>query len=1112
MSRLARLGIRRPLPVLIVWGLLVVVLGLAGRGVEGKLKPTQLLVPGTEASRWNDLRTGHFGEEATVLLTGPASAIERQGPPLARALAARPNSRVLSPWAGGSGARKLRPHPDQALIVLDLDIPSGQTANDIVRPIERFVDNRISPPVERHIAGLAPLGRDINEATVNSIRMAELLTFPVLLIVLLLVFRTPIAALIPLCVAGATRATGFGVLAIITEFASLDSIAVSIASMIGLALGVDYSLLIVTRFREALHEGHSVPSAVTLAANTAGRTAVFAGVVLISIMLVTLVLSPGTVLLSAAVGAIVVTVLSMIGAALITPAALRLLGDRVNRWMIGGRRQSSTAPAGALGQAVARVSRRPLVAAPLALALLLALASPILALNTIPPDPRQLPKGSRGLEDFLQVRRAGFGPTVETVIKAPLGALTSPDYMRSIERFERRLARLPYVKFVVGPGALGAQTVELQRAPQEIQRGRRELARGSHDLARLAHGLGRAAKGVGALRTGLADAANAAAALADGSGRAAAASRQLAVGAGRAQAGARTVASGTAQSGSAAQRIVDGARRAVGGSEQLAAGEQRLSDQLSDRLGPGASALGRRLRIGAGQLQALHEPAQLTERQLGEALRLLNAMTVGKSDPRYAELARAVATAYGAATGRSPLNDQRLAPAYPGLATSVTEAASGADAAAGGSDRLATGAREAASGADRLSRGAGALNSGLRALRAGTLRLSGGLDALASGSPALAAGLTRVRDGAAALNAGLTQIQSGQGLLAVRLESGHAHSRPLETRLTRTGLSVSLTREQLLDRRGPFKQLKTLDRLESRSPGFFRSGYVTVAALQGAHRDQRRASLFLLDSNHGAQVGRVQLLPDVPTNDPRTARVVDAVTHEAHALAAHAHLSAAVGGSAGELVDYDRATKSRFPLLVLGVAFITYLLLIPILRSLVLPLVAVLLNLITVAVSFGVLTLLFVGSHPLLGGAGSIDVISLSGIFSITFALSIDYQVFLLTRMREGLVRTQDADTALRFGIEKTARVVTGAAAIMIAVFLAFALSDFSIIRQFGVGLATAVLIDATLVRLVLLPALMRLLGMNAWWIPRWLDDRLPVLDVDGGEFEQEARQMQPAV
>jgi putative drug exporter of the RND superfamily len=181
---------------------------------------------------------------------------------------------------------------------------------------------------------------------------------------------------------------------------------------------------------------------------------------------------------------------------------------------------------------------------------------------------------------------------------------------------------------------------------------------------------------------------------------------------------------------------------------------------------------------------------------------------------------------------------------------------------------------------------------------------------------------------------------------------------------------------------------------------------------------------------------------------------------------------------------------------------------VPILRSLVLPAVAVGLNLVTVAAGFGVLTLLFVGDNPLLGGAGALDAITIAGIFSITFALSIDYQVFLLTRMREEFVRTQSANQAIEFGIQKTAKVVTGAAAIMIAVFVAFALADFVIIKQFGIGLATAVLIDATIVRLALLPALLRLLGERAWYMPAWLDDRLPVLDVEGSEFAHEVEHM----
>src|SRR4029453_14197259 len=113
-------------------------------------------------------------------------------------------------------------------------------------------------------------------------------------------------------------------------------IALGMASMIGLTLGVDYSLLIVSRFREALEDGKPVPQAASLAANTAGRTAAFAGFVLLGVMLVVIVLSGGTVMRSAAIGAIVVTILSMAGAVLVTPGLLRLLGERVNALRIGG--------------------------------------------------------------------------------------------------------------------------------------------------------------------------------------------------------------------------------------------------------------------------------------------------------------------------------------------------------------------------------------------------------------------------------------------------------------------------------------------------------------------------------------------------------------------------------------------------------------------------------------------------------------------------------------------------------------------------------------------------------------------------------------------------------
>jgi putative drug exporter of the RND superfamily len=249
----------------------------------------------------------------------------------------------------------------------------------------------------------------------------------------------------------------------------------------------------------------------------------------------------------------------------------------------------------------------------------------------------------------------------------------------------------------------------------------------------------------------------------------------------------------------------------------------------------------------------------------------------------------------------------------------------------------------------------------------------------------------------------------------------------------------------------------------------------------------------------------------VPTNDPRQDHIVDAVRSLTHKFQHATGIAAPVGGTAPELTDFERVNRTRVPLIILAICLVTYLALIPILRSVVLPAIAVGLNMLTVAAAFGILTLLFVGDNPPMGGAGKLDVVTVTGIFVVTFALSIDYQVFLLTRMREEYVRTQSHTAAVEFGISKTARVVTGAAAIMVSVFVAFALSDFSLIQQLGVGLATAVLIDATVVRLGLLPSIMKLAGDRTWWLPTWLDEKLPYLDTEGSMFARDADHLKAA-
>ena len=135
--------------MLVGWTLAVAVLAAVGRGVEQRLMPTTLSVPGTESHRWQQLMEGHLGEPAAVLLRGPPREVDRQGSRLAGALLRRRHTRSISPWSGG-GARRLRPSPGEAMIVLNLEVPDGENQNTIVPPLERFVDRRIDPPVETH--------------------------------------------------------------------------------------------------------------------------------------------------------------------------------------------------------------------------------------------------------------------------------------------------------------------------------------------------------------------------------------------------------------------------------------------------------------------------------------------------------------------------------------------------------------------------------------------------------------------------------------------------------------------------------------------------------------------------------------------------------------------------------------------------------------------------------------------------------------------------------------------------------------------------------------------------------------------------------------------------
>ena len=210
-----------------------------------------------------------------------------------------------------------------------------------------------------------------------------------------------------------------------------------------------------------------------------------------------------------------------------------------------------------------------------------------------------------------------------------------------------------------------------------------------------------------------------------------------------------------------------------------------------------------------------------------------------------------------------------------------------------------------------------------------------------------------------------------------------------------------------------------------------------------------------------------------------------------------------VGGRTASSIDVSERLAARLPVFIGAVLVLSFLLLMAVFRSVLVPLKAVIMNLLSIGAAYGVVVAVFqwgwFGSVIGVDKTGPIAPFVPMMMFAILFGLSMDYEVFLLSRIREEYDSTHDNSLAVADGLASTARVITAAALIMVTVFGSFVLGDLTTIKLFGVGLATAILIDATVVRMVLVPATMELLGDRNWWLPRWLDRLLPRLHVEAG-------------
>jgi len=305
---------------------------------------------------------------------------------------------------------------------------------------------------------------------------------------------------------------------------------------------------------------------------------------------------------------------------------------------------------------------------------------------------------------------------------------------------------------------------------------------------------------------------------------------------------------------------------------------------------------------------------------------------------------------------------------------------------------------------------------------------------------------------------------------------------------------------------------------EGFGPGY-NGPFIVVAAVDSPEQFARMEQLrtTLQDTPGVASVGpafpapggNAALIVVTPTTSPQDPKTVALVRNLRDTVIPNAMQGSGIepqlGGFTAVGIDFSTYLAARLPVFIGVVLALSFLLLMLVFRSLLVPLKAVIMNVLSIAAAYGVVVAVFqwgwFGQLVGIDRTGPIEVFVPMLLFAILFGLSMDYEVFLLSRVREEYERTGDNGQGVADGLAATARVITAAAAIMIAVFLAFVFDSNRVIKLFGLGLASAILIDATIVRLVLVPATMELLGKANWWLPGWLDRILPQLNIENADI-----------
>jgi putative drug exporter of the RND superfamily len=1074
MISLAKFSIRRPRLALAGWLVAAGVLIAMGFGVAKSMSPSVTVISKSESGRAQQLVNAQFGPSQLVpiLLLGRKQTLNRVGPRIVVALMKRPHTRVLSAWDAGAASTGLRPRPTAAMIVVSVDRPEKDVAQYDQPAIEQLVKRQIGvAAVTPYITGQPSIDRALKDASINDLRRHEMIAAGVVFLLLLIGLRAPLAALLVTIKATASMLAAFGEVALLGHFMRLDVIGVAAGSMTGLAIGVGFGLLILDRFyREQSINGRSAKAYADAAAvqlQTTGRAVLIGGSGLVLALGLVAIVGPTDLMVSVGTAALTSAAFATGAAVVVMPAALVLFGRHIDALKVPAPRFLQRAWASLMAGGN-WVTRHAVYAGFAATALLAAIAVPALAIEIGPPSVKQLPTTSSARIAFEEVARVmgpGWPTPYNILVVANKGAITAPAMLASLDRLQTQIARDPRVQLPVsGPGLINATSLQLAKFGPSLVHSAAVSKQSKKDLLKLINGLGQAGAGSEKLKSGLDAAVTGAGKLNTGADAAHAGSVALHNGLITASSGSTQIANGLDTALSGAEQLKTGSAQALIGSSQLLRGVTMAQGPASQSL-PAIGSLSHAATSTDGAAALAQSSAQTTKNALAQVSGALS--SIPSTDPTVKS---AVATALARLSAAEDAASQ--------TSTATGTAASQAAVAkylAGAINYEAPGLLAAI---NMLHDGAGTLESGISQLRDGNAQLAAGIDKLAGGGGQLRGGLGQLTSGAGQLEAGLALLASGTGQLATGLQPAPAGAGAIAN-------GLGIMQAAVTKARAGVPSTKDLEKLMKQSPGMFRSGYFVLAAVDGARGSDRNAATFTVNLTHGGTAGQIVVTSKYGSGDPRSQALLRHLVALSLTFGRRNHAAVAVGGPGAALTDLTDATKSKIwtDIIVLTVAMTLVVALA--LRALVLPIVAVALNLLAVAAAFGVIQLLFGGSNPPLGGPGFIDPVSMISIFTVAFGISITYTLVLLMRTREAYVAGGNPRQVAAYGLQRTAAAATGSALVMVGAVAPFATTELINVRELGVGVGVVMLLHALIVRPMLLPAAEAALGRFGWWPTR---------------------------